>query len=78
MKVKATTKDGRTISIFPRDPLGHTNNPMKDQDVRDKFTRTVEPVYGKEKTVRVLDCWWNIKNAASTEISEALALLDVK
>jgi len=78
MKVKATTKDGRTISIFPRDPLGHTNNPMKDQDVRDKFTRTGEPVYGKEKTARVVDRWWNIKDATSAEISEALALLDVK
>jgi len=78
MKVKATTKDGRTLSIFPRDPLGHTNNPMKDQDVRDKFTRTVEPVYGKEKTARVLERWWNIKAATSAEMSQALALLDVK
>jgi 2-methylcitrate dehydratase len=78
IKVKATTKDGRVISIFLRDPLGHTNNPMKDQDVRDKFTRTVEPVYGQEKTARVLERWWNIKDATSTEISEALALLDVK
>ena len=57
--------------------MGHTNNPMKDQDVRDKFTRTVKPVYGKEKTARVLDRWWNIKHATSAEISEALALLDV-
>jgi 2-methylcitrate dehydratase PrpD len=78
MKVKATTRDGRTISIFPRDPLGHTNNPMQDHDVRDKFTRTVEPVYGKERTARVLDRWWNIKDATSAELSEALALLDVK
>jgi 2-methylcitrate dehydratase PrpD len=78
LKVKAMTKDGQTISIFPRDPLGHTNNPMKDQDVRDKFTRTVEPVYGKEKTARALDRWWNIKDATTVEISEALALLDVK
>jgi 2-methylcitrate dehydratase len=78
MKVKAITKDGRTISIFPRDPLGHTNNPMKDQDVRDKFTRTVDPVYGKEKTERVLERWWNIQNTTATELSAALALLDLK
>jgi 2-methylcitrate dehydratase len=78
MKVKAATKDGRVISIFPRDPLGHTNNPMKDQDVRDKFTRTVEPVYGGEKTARALDRWWNIKDATSTEMSAALKLLDLK
>ncbi|HXV82009.1 MAG TPA: hypothetical protein VEG60_19200, partial [Candidatus Binatia bacterium] len=78
MKVKATTRDGRIISSFPRDPLGHTNNPMKDQDVRDKFTRTVEPVYGTEKTARVLDRWWNIKEATRTDMGEALSLLDVK
>jgi 2-methylcitrate dehydratase len=78
MKVKATSKDGRTISIFPRDPLGHTNNPMKDQDVRDKFTRTVEPVYGKEKTAHTLERWWSIKNATDTELSAALGLLDLK
>jgi len=58
--------------------LGHTNNPMQDQDVRDKFTRTVEPVYGEEKTARVLERWWNIKDATSDEMGEALALLDVK
>ena len=78
MKVKATTRDGRTVSIFSRDPLGHTNNPMADEDVRDKFTRTVEPVYGKEKTAGALEGWWNIKDATSAEISDALALLDVK
>src|SRR5215510_2747720 len=78
MKVKATTRDGRSVSIFPRDPLGHTNNPMADEDVRDKFTRTVEPVYGKEKTAGALEGWWNIKDATSAEISDALALLDVK
>jgi 2-methylcitrate dehydratase len=78
MKVKATTKDGRAVSIFPRDPLGHTNNPMRDPDVREKFTRTVEPVYGREKTARVVDRWWNIKNGTTANMSEALALLDVK
>jgi 2-methylcitrate dehydratase len=78
MKVKATTKDGQTFSIFPRDPLGHTNNPMRDLDVRVKFIRTVEPVYGQEKTERVLDLWWNVKDATTAEMSEALALLDVK
>ena len=51
---------------------------MQDQDVRDKFMRTVEPVYGKEKTARVLERWWNIKDATSDEMGEALALLDVK
>jgi hypothetical protein len=51
---------------------------MSDDDVRKKFVRTVEPVYGKEKTARVLDRWWEIKEASPSEVAEALALLDVK
>jgi 2-methylcitrate dehydratase len=78
MKIKATKKDGGVIDLWPRDPLGHVNKPMSDDDVRKKFAQTVEPVYGKEKTARVSDRWWRIKEASPSEIAEALALLDVK
>ena len=78
MKVKATTKDGRLIELFPRDPLGHSNNPMNDQDVREKFTRTVEPVYEREKTSTVLERWWRITELSAAEMSRALSLLDIK
>ncbi|TMA86430.1 MAG: MmgE/PrpD family protein, partial [Deltaproteobacteria bacterium] len=78
MKIKATKKDGGVIDLWPRDPLGHVNKPMSDDDVRKKFAQTVEPVYGKEKTARVLDRWWGIKEASPSEVAEALALLDVK
>ena len=78
MKVKATTKDGRVIELFPRDPLGHTNNPMKDRDVRDKSMRTVEPVYGKEKSSQVLEQWWRIKELSPSEMTGALSLLNIK
>ena len=78
MKVKATTGDGRIVTIFPRDPLGHSNNPTKDQDVRGKFTRTVEPVYGKEKSAAVLERWWRIKELSAAEMTGALSLLDIK
>jgi 2-methylcitrate dehydratase len=76
MKVKATTKDGRTISIFPRDPLGHTNRPMSDDDVRAKFLQTVEPVFDKQRATAFLDRWWKIRDASAAELSEALNLLD--
>ncbi len=78
MKVKATTKDGRLIELFPRDPLGHSNNPMNDQDVREKFKRTVEPVYGREKTSTVLERWWRTKELSAAEMTGALSLLDFK
>ena len=77
MKVKATTKDGRVIELFPRDPLGHCNNPMNDQDVRDKFTRTAEPVYGREKTSTVLERWWRTTELSAAEMTGALSLLDI-
>jgi 2-methylcitrate dehydratase len=77
MKVKAKTQDGRVISIFPRDPLGHTRNPMKDQDVREKFLRTVEPVFGPEKATLILQRWWQIKDASAAELSDALRVLDL-
>jgi hypothetical protein len=51
---------------------------MKDQDVRDKFTRTVEPVYGREKTSTVLERWWRANELSAAEISGALSLLDIK
>jgi len=78
MKVKATTKDGRTITIFPRDPLGHTNNPMKDEDIKTKFRRCAESILGKERTAAALECWGNIRDASSSGLSDALNLLDVK
>jgi 2-methylcitrate dehydratase PrpD len=78
IKVRATTHDGRVIELFPRDPLGHTNNPMKDEDVRTKFTENSEPVLGAEQTVAILDQWWNITGLSSGELSGALDLLDPK
>lgn len=78
MKVKATTVNGRVIELWPRDPLGHANKPMTDDNVKKKFTQTVEPVYGKDKTERVLERWWKIKDASPAEVTQALALLDIK
>jgi 2-methylcitrate dehydratase len=78
MKIRATKNDGEVINLWPRDPLGHINKPMTDDDVRKKFAQTVEPVYGHEKTARVLDRWWRIREASPPEVSEALTLLNIK
>jgi 2-methylcitrate dehydratase len=78
MKVRATTNDGRVIELFPRDPLGHTNNPMKDADVRAKFTENSEPVLGAEQTAVILDEWWKIATLSAEDLSSALDLLDRK
>ena len=77
MKIKATKKDGGMINLWPRDPLGHVNKPMTDDDVRKKFHQTVEPIYGREKTAQVLERWQDIKEASSAELSQAISMLDI-
>jgi 2-methylcitrate dehydratase len=77
MKIRATRTDGRCIELWPRDPLGHVNKPMKDEDVKAKFRQTVAPVMGEEKTLALLDHWWKIREASPAQLSAALDLLDV-
>ncbi len=77
MKIKAKTADGRLIELRPRDPLGHVRNPMKDQDVGAKFVRAVEPVLGDSRTLAILQRWWSIRQASSSELTEALRLVDL-
>lgn len=77
MKIKATKKDGTVINLWPRDPLGHVNKPMTDDDVRKKFHQTVEPVFGQAKAAQVLESWQEIKKASSAELSQAISILDI-
>jgi 2-methylcitrate dehydratase len=78
MKIKATKKDDGVTSLWPRDPLGHVNKPMSDDDVIKKFIQTVEPICGSDKTARTLDRWWRIREASPSEVSEALKILDLQ
>ena len=77
MKIKATGNDGHITELWPRDPLGHPNKPMGDDDVRNKFSRTVEPVYGKDKTKEVLESWWKLSEMSESELVQAITSLDV-
>lgn len=77
MKIKATKNDGSVIELWPRDPLGHPNNPMGDNDVRNIFLQTVEPVYGKEKTAQVLEGWWKVSEMSESKLVQAITSLDV-
>jgi 2-methylcitrate dehydratase len=78
MTIKARTKDGRCIELWPRDPLGHVRNPMKDKDVGAKFMRTVEPMLGNSRASAILERWWSIREASPSELTEALKSLDCK
>ena len=77
MKIKATGNDGHVTELWPRDPLGHPNKPMGDEDVRNKFSRTVEPVYGQDKTKEVLETWWKLGEMSESELVQSISSLDV-
>jgi 2-methylcitrate dehydratase len=77
MKIKATGNEGHVTELWPRDPLGHPNKPMGDEDVRNKFSRTVEPVYGKDKTKEVLETWWKLGEMSESELVQSITSLDV-
>lgn len=77
MKIIATTTDGRRIELWPRDPLGHVRNPMKDEHVTAKFVRAVEPVFGNSRTSAILRRWWSIPQASPSELAAALRLVDL-
>jgi 2-methylcitrate dehydratase PrpD len=78
LRLKAKANDGRVIDLWPRDPLGHVNKPMGDEDVKNKFRQTVESLYGGETTARILERWWEVKDASAETLAELLTLLDVK
>ena len=66
--------DGRTLRFDGKEP-----GPQAEMIVHDdKFMRTVEPVYGKEKSLQALQRWWRIKELSATEMTGALSLLDTK
>lgn len=77
MKIRATTHAGQNNDLWPRDPLGHPNNPMGDDDVKNKFRQTVEPVYGAVKANKVLERWWDLREMSESELVQALTALDV-
>jgi 2-methylcitrate dehydratase len=78
LRVRATTNVGQVIDFLARDPLGHTNNPMKDEDVRVKFSDNCEPVLGAEQSAAILDAWWKISDLSAAQLAAALDLLDRK
>ncbi len=75
MRVEAATTEGKRYTLEPRDPLGHTKNPMGDHDVRSKFLAAVEPVLGTRRASAALKRWWEAR--AFSNLSEPLMLLDL-
>ena len=74
MSVEATTSDGRRVAYQRRDPLGHSQNPLRDEDVQAKFLGIAEPVLGADGARTALQRWW--ESPTIRDVYEALDLLN--
>jgi 2-methylcitrate dehydratase len=76
MRVTATMADGRQHSVEAVDPKGQPDNPMQDADIEHKFTAMAAPVLGQERSRRVLDQWWDVRD--SVNVDALIKLLDLQ
>jgi 2-methylcitrate dehydratase len=75
MRVLATANDGRQHTVKIVDPKGQPDNPMKDDDIEDKFNAMAVPVLGEGRCRQALAGWWRIRNSES--VAALTALLDL-
>jgi 2-methylcitrate dehydratase len=63
LRIVATTQSGAHHVVEVGNPLGHPNNPMRDEHVGEKFMRLARPVIGEARSAEALACWWRIRDA---------------
>jgi 2-methylcitrate dehydratase len=63
LRVVATTSDGARHTVEVGNPLGHPNNPMRDEHINEKFVGLAEPVLGAARAQALLDRWWRVHEA---------------
>jgi len=64
LRIVATTERGARHVVEVGNPLGHPNNPMRDEHVGEKFTTLARPVIGEARSAEALACWWRMPDAA--------------
>jgi 2-methylcitrate dehydratase len=70
----ATTNDGQRLSIEIENPLGHPDNPMRDEHIDEKFLAQGEPVIGRKRCSDALAGWWRVREAS--DLRPLIALLN--
>jgi 2-methylcitrate dehydratase len=63
LRIVATTHGGARHVVEVGNPLGHPNNPMRDEHVGEKFTALARPVIGEARSAEALARWWQMRNA---------------
>jgi 2-methylcitrate dehydratase PrpD len=75
LRVVAMTHDGGRHVVEVGNPLGHPNNPMRDEHVGEKFTALARPVIGDRRSADTLAQWWRVSDA--TDVRPLIRLLDL-
>lgn len=75
VRAVATLNDGRQVIVENKNPLGHPDNPMRDEHIGEKFMAQAEPIIGHERSATALARWWDVRNA--DDLLPLLTLLDV-
>ena len=75
LRAVATTNEGRRHTVEIENPLGHPDNPMRDEHIEEKFRAQAEPAIGRDGAAAALARWWDVRNAH--DLRPLLALLDV-
>lgn len=59
--VEVTTKDGIQLMEHVKYVLGTAQNPMTTRDVENKCRNLLRPVWGEERTDKLIDAIWNLE-----------------
>jgi 2-methylcitrate dehydratase len=60
LRVRVTARDGTRYDAEVINPLGHPDNPMRDEHINQKFLGLAEPVLGERRSREALDAWWHV------------------
>jgi 2-methylcitrate dehydratase len=61
LRIVATTQSGARHVVEVGSPLGHPNNPMRDEHVGEKFMSLARPVIGEARSAEALARWWQMR-----------------
>jgi 2-methylcitrate dehydratase PrpD len=75
VRIVAMTRDGARHVVEVGNPLGHPNNPMRDEHVGEKFSVLAGPVIGDARSADALAQWWRVADA--TDLRPLIRLLDL-
>ena len=67
-RVEITFKDGKTISETCNLPPGFANDPEREEVIQNKFLREATPVWGEDKSKRIMDLILNIEKYSCSTI----------